>query len=98
MAVFPVSIVSLIFLVSPVFLLFVDFFIGGLIFTAVGALVVGICAPVLARFLKLPLLPTGWMVSLFILAILFWPVVVLPLALLPFTDRKDVSFSDIFNV
>jgi len=94
MAVSPVSLVSF---VSPVFLLFVDFFIAGLIFTAVGALVMGICAPVLARFLKLPLLSTGWMVSLFILVIFFWPLAILPLALLPFTARKDVSFSDIFN-
>lgn len=95
MAVFPVSIV---FLVSPVFLLFVDFFIGGLIFTAVGALVVGICAPVLARFLKLQALASEWMILLFILAVFLWPLAILPLVALPFTARKDVSFSDIFNV
>jgi hypothetical protein len=79
-------------------LVFLDIFVCGLIFTAVGSLVVGICAPVLARFLNLPALASEWMILLFILAVFLWPLAILPLAALPFTARKDVSFSDIFNV
>ena len=79
-------------------LVYLDIFISGLIFTSIGALVVGICAPVLARFLNLPALASEWMILLFILAVFLWPLAILPLAALPFTTRKDVSFSDIFNV
>jgi len=52
---------------------------------------------VLARFLKLPALASEWMILLFILAVFLWPLAILPLVALPFTARKDVSFSDIFN-